>query len=55
MKIGVSHGVVVVRRAGESGWRGFCHDCDWLGPERERKWDATGDIDAHLKATEAVA
>lgn len=48
MKLGVTHDVLVVKTAGESGWRGHCMDCRWTGPHRPDKWSATGDIEAHL-------
>ena len=53
MKLGTTHDVTVVKRAGESGWHGVCLDCDWLGPEHAEKWDATGDIQAHLAEHDA--
>lgn len=55
MKLGVTHDVRIVRKAGASGLFGVCLECDWEGPERASEWDASGDIEAHVKEPESDA
>ena len=39
--------VEILRSTVKSMWRAQCDACGWIGPERERKYDAADDAAAH--------